>query len=129
MTKILIVDDEPSITQLMREALDAEGYEVSAESDGLKALGCMLEAHPDLVISDVMMPGMGGAPLLTAMQENAYLNTIPVIVMSGRPEQQVRELCSGYAAFLAKPFPLDDMLRLVQEVLEPGRAAAIESLG
>jgi DNA-binding response OmpR family regulator len=122
MAKILIVDDEPSVAEILCDCLTAEGYDTSTVYDGLNALRTMLDIRPDLVISDVMMPGMGGAPLLTAMHENAYLDSIPVIIMSGWPQQHVRDLCTGYAAFLSKPFPMSDMVATVRSLVEPGDA-------
>lgn len=122
MTKVLIVDDDEVITELLRDCLDALGFDVATDTQGLDALRKMLHMRPDVVISDLAMPGMGGAPLLTAMQENAYLSEIPVILMSGSPEHEVRVLCRGYAAFLAKPFAMDEMVTVVRRLARPATA-------
>ncbi|SAI56413.1 nitrogen regulation protein NR(I) [Bordetella ansorpii] len=123
MTKILIVDDEPLIAELLQDRLEAEGFEVVTQHNGLDALQTMLTLRPDLVISDLMMPSMGGVPMLTAMQENAYLADTPVILMSGRPEDDVPKDCRNYKAFLRKPMKLDDVVATVQRVTagEDGR--------
>ncbi|WP_144635031.1 response regulator [Bordetella genomosp. 13] len=116
MTKILIVDDEPLIAELLQDRLEAEGFEVVTQHNGLDALQTMLTLRPDVVISDLMMPSMGGVPMLTAMQENAYLADTPVILMSGRPEDDVPQDCRNYKAFLRKPMKLDDVVATVQRV-------------
>ncbi|ARP95543.1 response regulator [Bordetella genomosp. 13] len=116
MTKILIVDDEPLVAEMLQDRLEAEGFEVVIQHNGLDALQTMLTLRPDVVISDLMMPSMGGVPMLTAMQENAYLADTPVILMSGRSEDDVPRDCRNYAAFLRKPMALDDMVAAVQRV-------------
>ncbi|MDQ8035457.1 MAG: response regulator, partial [Bordetella sp.] len=106
MTKILLVDDQPMIVDMLSEFLHDEGYDVHTHTDGLTALQQMLELRPDLVITDFNMPGMDGGALLTAMRENAYLNETPVLILSGRPEHEVEEACQGHAAHLRKPAEL-----------------------
>ncbi|ARP85825.1 response regulator transcription factor [Bordetella genomosp. 9] len=120
MAKIMVVDDEATLANVIREALTGAGHTVYIENEGLAALTRMLEIKPDLVVSDVMMPGMGGASLLTAMRDNAYLGEVPVIVMSALPEEMVSQACSGYAysAYIAKPFDLSEMMDTVERVLE-----------
>lgn len=117
MTKILIVDDEPLVAELLQDRLEAEGYEVVTQDNGLDALQAMLALRPDIVIADIMMPSMGGAPMLTAMRENAYLADTPVILISGRPEDDVPDHCRDYAAFMQKPMRLDEMVSTVQRIV------------
>lgn len=119
MAKIMIVDDEAVFTETLCECLREEGHVVYTECDGLQALTRMLEVKPDVVVSDVMMPEMGGAPLLTAMRENATLGEIPVIIISGLPEQHLPPSCDGYAAFLQKPFEFDAMIDAVRRLAPP----------
>lgn len=118
MAKIMVVDDEATLANILREVLTAEGHDVYVEPDGLTALTRMLELQPDVVLSDVMMPEMGGAPLLTAMRDNAYLGETPVIIMSALPESLVHESCSGFSAFLQKPFTMAEMLKAVGDVVD-----------
>jgi two-component system, chemotaxis family, chemotaxis protein CheY len=117
MAKIMVVDDETTLAKVIRDALSGAGHTVYMENDGLTALSHMLEIHPDLVVSDVMMPGMGGASLLTAMRDNADLGEVPVIVMSGLPEATVTKACHGYSAYIAKPFDLPIIVATVEHVL------------
>jgi CheY-like chemotaxis protein len=122
MAKIMVVDDEAVLAKVVREALREAGHTVYVENDGLTALTRMLEIEPDLVVSDIMMPGMGGGSLLTAMRDNACLGEVPLIVMSALPEGDVMRACSGYAAFVAKPFDLADMVSAVERVLAQGQS-------
>lgn len=117
MAKIMVVEDEAALARVVDEALSGAGHTVYVENDGLSALTRMLEVQPDLVVSDVMMPGMGGASLLTAMRDNAYLEEVPVIVMSGMPEESIVKACPHYSAFIAKPFDLSLIVDMVDRVL------------
>ena len=116
MTKILVVDDQPVLIELLSEFLGDEGYEVTTHTDGLTALQQMLAVRPDLVITDFSMPGMHGGALLTAMRENAYLSDTPVLVLSGRPEHEIDAACEGYAAYLSKPADPAEVLRTICRV-------------
>ncbi len=117
MTKILLVDDQPTLLLLMSEFLRSEGYDVTTHTDGLTALQQMLDVRPDLVVTDFSMPGMDGGALLTAMRENAYLNETPVLVLSGRPEYEIAAACEGRATFLRKPANPDEVLAAVRRLL------------
>lgn len=117
MTKILLVDDQPTLVALMSEFLSSEGYEVTTHTDGLTALQQMIALRPDLVITDLSMPGMDGAALLTAMRDNAYLHETPVLVLSGRPEHEILEACAGRAMLMRKPATPDDVLKAVRGLI------------
>lgn len=129
MTKILLVDDQPTLVALMSEYLSSEGYDVSTHTDGLTALQQMIALRPDLVITDLSMPGMDGGALLTAMRENAYLQETPVLVLSGRPEHEMLEACGERAVLMRKPASPEDVLKAVRRLTQaapqsPGRAGA-----
>lgn len=117
MKKILLVDDQPMLVDMLREFLSIEGYDVTTHTDGLTALRQMLDVRPDLVVTDFSMPGMNGAALLTAMRENAYLGDTPVLVLSGRPEHEISETCDGYAAYLRKPAEPADVLAIIRRLM------------
>ncbi|MGN6456262.1 MAG: response regulator, partial [Achromobacter mucicolens] len=103
MKKILLVDDQPTLVALMSEFLSSEGYDVTTHTDGLTALQQMIALRPDLVITDLSMPGMDGGALLTAMRENSYLHDTPVLVLSGRTEHDMLEACGERAVLMRKP--------------------------
>ena len=117
---ILVVEDEPSIANLLVLALGAAGYEVAVAGDGRAALGWLAAARPDLVLSDVMMPLLDGLGLAAAMHADPALRDIPLVLMSA-----VHTLPDGaarHAAFLPKPFDLGELLATVARVLGPDAA-------
>lgn len=118
MKKILLVDDQPTLVALMSEFLNSEGYDVTTHTDGLTALQQMIALRPDLVITDLSMPGMDGGALLTAMRENAYLHDTPVLVLSGRPEHEMLEACGERAVLMRKPANPDEVLKAVRRLTQ-----------
>lgn len=115
MTTIMIVEDEQSIAQLLQEILEDQGYTVGLASNGREALERLAVLDPQVVVSDVMMPILGGVGLCHSLQSDPSYQCIPVILMSAGHEQHVSDC--GYTAFLAKPFQVDDFLTLVERVV------------
>jgi CheY-like chemotaxis protein len=114
MALVLIVEDEFAIADMLEMALTDEGYRVVLAANGRQGLDRLAEGPlPDLVISDYMMPVLDGVGFLRAMQRSEAQRHIPFIVMSSMPEANVRELISGYIAFVRKPFQLAALVRLV----------------
>jgi CheY-like chemotaxis protein len=114
MALVLIVEDEFAIADMLEMALTDEGYRVVLAANGRQGLDRLAEGPlPDLVISDYMMPVLDGVGFLRAMQSSEAQRHIPFIVMSSMPEANVRELISGYIAFVRKPFQLAALVRLV----------------
>jgi len=111
--RILIVDDEPSVRDVMSMVLIDAGYSVQTAADGHIALKIIDDAPPDLIITDVVMPNLDGWALLDHARERAP--ALPVILMSagdwlrGRRTTPDRE----HAVFLAKPFAVEELLALV----------------
>jgi len=87
MKKILIVEDEEIITDLIQKKLSDEGYEVSSAKDGVEGLEKMKEIKPDLILLDIIMPKMGGFEVMEEMNKTPELKKIPVIIISnsGQP--------------------------------------------
>jgi CheY-like chemotaxis protein len=118
MATILVVDDEFGITDLIDAVLTDEGHRVLAAANGKQGLAIISEEHPDLLIIDYMMPVMDGAAMLRAMNSDATLPGIPVILMSSMSEATVRQRCSGYAAFLRKPFKIAEIITLTAQLID-----------
>jgi CheY-like chemotaxis protein len=115
---VLIVEDEFAIADLLEMVLTDEGYRVLLAANGRQGLACLSrEPHPDVVISDYMMPVLDGAGMIQAMRENEAQRDIPCIVMSSIPEASVRQRIPGYAAFVRKPFQIVGMVQLVAAIL------------
>jgi diguanylate cyclase (GGDEF)-like protein len=111
MSKILIVDDEPTIVELLEEHLRSEGYETLHAYSGEEALQLLEHEVPDLVLLDLMLPGMDGYEVCRLMQRDARLNHIPVIMLTARSAVQNRVL--GYQRgaddYVVKPFDPDEL--------------------
>ena len=110
--KILIADDEPEIRNLLRLYLENEKYDVIEAENGNEALRLVSEQKPDLVLLDIMMPGMDGYQVLKAIRVD---NNVPVIIISAKDEdsQKILGLNLGADDYIAKPFnPLEAMARV-----------------
>jgi len=112
-----VVDDELDIREAVTEVLAYEGHEVITASEGAEALRKCHAFHPDLVLLDLMMPGMNGWEFRAAQLRDAEIASIPVVVLSALG----RVSSIDAVAFLPKPFGLDDLLDLVRRAARPGR--------
>ncbi len=117
--KILIMDDDPTIADLLTEALADEGYETHMTTQSLRFFDAVREHMPDLIMLDIMMPYLDGRDELKLMAM-AVDRQIPVIVVTaflgaGNEEQEFRE--AGVKHIVYKPFDLDKLLKLVRETI------------
>lgn len=120
MALVLVVDDEFGILRLLEDVLSDEGHDVLVAINGKQALERATATRPDLVLTDFMMPVMDGADLIRALAAAPALADVPVLVMSSLPEAVIAEQCSGYAAFVRKPFKIFDLIDLVAKLVEGG---------
>ena len=118
--KVMVVDDEPSIRDLIVAVLEDEGYDVVAATNGRRALELMPSERPDLVIMDIMMPEMDGREAYRRLRDLPDLAQTPVVLMSAATAPG--RLGPRAAAFLPKPFDLDHLLTTVARVLDTGAA-------
>jgi CheY-like chemotaxis protein len=111
MTKIVLADDNADMSDYLRRLLSAS-YQVIAVADGKQALEAIIQDKPDFVLTDVMMPKLGGFGLLKALRENPQTASIPVIMLSARAgeESRVEGLKAGADDYLIKPFTTREML-------------------
>ena len=117
MAKILVVDDEFGIGDLLRDLLGDEGHDVSLAINGRQGLQCIARDRPDLVFLDYMMPVLDGAEVMKSMAATPAMADIPVIVMSSLPEASIAERTNGYAAYVRKPFRIATIIDLTARVL------------
>ena len=120
--KLLLVEDDLEIRDVLQDLLEAEGYDVIPASHGRQALDYLQRATadrlPDLVLLDMMIPFIDGAQVLASMKRDARLSPIPVVVLSA----VVRERPDGAAAFLAKPVALQNLFDTIRTFVASGPA-------
>jgi two-component system KDP operon response regulator KdpE len=111
--RILVVDDEPQITRVLRTSLQSNGHEVTVAQDGAAALEQFLKAEPQLVITDLAMPGMDGIELTREIRTRSQA---PIIVLSvrGNDSSKVEALDAGADDFITKPFSIQELLARVR---------------
>ena len=115
--KILVIDDEESITDLIDSMLTAQGYEVVIAHDGRQGLASYKNEKPDLIITDIIMPDLEGIELVRILRK--IDKELPVIVMSGDPTgKQFLKTASllGAHSTLQKPFSIEELINLISEV-------------
>jgi CheY-like chemotaxis protein len=118
--RILVVDDEPLILEVLGSVLVDEGFRVQTAADGQAALEVLAGGLPDLIISDVMMPRLGGLEFLAHVRERAP--TLPVILFSAvhqRMRPHDRDL-PDHTVFVTKPFDLEALLAIVERLTGSG---------
>jgi two-component system, NtrC family, response regulator AtoC len=121
LERILIVDDEEQMRELLTKVLEKNGYQVTAAGDGTQALALLEKEPVDLVVTDVRMPGLGGMEALKAIKE---LNPdIVVIIMTafGSIDQAVQAVKEGAYDYINKPFKIDEMLLTIRKALDERR--------
>lgn len=116
ITRILVVDDEPRYVRLMEANLISEGYEVLKAYDGQSAVEMVADKQPDLVLLDVMMPGLDGFGACERVRE---FSSVPIIMVTAKGEEQdrVRGLDVGADDYIVKPFSATEVLARVRAVL------------
>jgi DNA-binding response OmpR family regulator len=114
MTKILVIDDEPDLVRFVRRALEAEGYQVLSSTNGLDGIRLALDQLPALIVLDLVMPGMHGEAVLSALM--AQDSAIRILVLSATADVQLRIGCleQGAVDFLAKPFAVRELIARVR---------------
>jgi two-component system KDP operon response regulator KdpE len=127
--RILVIDDEPQITRVLRAALTAQGYDVRTANDPEEALEVFKEWPPDLVVTDLMMPGLSGVDVTRAIRTHS---ATPVLILSVRDHERskVEALDAGADDYVTKPFSIQELLARVRAHLRraPERTtAAIEA--
>ncbi|MBX3298311.1 MAG: response regulator transcription factor [Acidobacteria bacterium] len=114
--KVLVVDDEPQITRVLRHSLAAHGYDVRTAADGLSALDTFRDWGPELVITDLQMPEVDG---IEFCREIRKMSDVPLIVLSVKGEERtkVEALDAGADDYVTKPFGIDELLARVRAAL------------
>jgi CheY-like chemotaxis protein len=115
---ILVVDDEFGILEVLEAILSDAGFKVISAMNGQEAIALLQEEVPDLVIVDFMMPLLDGAGVIKAMRADGRLGRVPVLLASALPEQTISERCTGYDAFLRKPYKTEKLMEEISRLLK-----------
>ncbi len=117
--KIMVVEDSDSVRRLLTSTLQGEGFQMHEASGGEEALGTLSREQFDMVISDLNMPGMSGADLVSHVRALPGYRFTPFIILSSETdaEKKARARRVGASAWLNKPFRPDQLLKVVQMVL------------
>lgn len=117
--RILVVDDEARLLRAVAVTLREEGYDVTTARSGVEALLRINEAIPDLIISDIRMPGMDGHQLARAVRSSDRTALIPIIFLTAKDERRDRiaGIRSGVDAYLTKPFDPEELIAIVVNIL------------
>jgi CheY-like chemotaxis protein len=123
MRRVLVVEDEPENRLLLQVILSTEGYQVVEAEDGRAALEAVERERPDIILLDVMMPGMNGYVVLERLRADPATATIPVIMLtalaSGANMQRAVEM--GAQGYITKPFEPADLVQAMETAMEKGR--------
>ncbi|HEU4782396.1 MAG TPA: response regulator [Ktedonobacterales bacterium] len=118
--KILIADDELTVAEMLKQALDAEGYETYKATQSLRFYDEVREHHPDLILLDLMMPYLEGDDELTLLNMNPETRGIPVVIVTAKADARQdlpRYRQMGVADIVIKPFQLDRLLQTIKGVI------------
>ena len=124
MPNILIIDDDAHINDIVSKALQSEGYSVSSAYSGTEALLLLSQSKPDLILLDLMLPGLSGEELLPQIKD------IPVIVVSAKTDvtDKVELLIGGAVDYITKPFHMEELLARIMVQLRKNERSADKSL-
>ena len=120
MTKrLLVVDDEPKLLRAIALDLKGEGYDVSTARSGNEALVSVAQRLPDLIVSDIRMPGMDGYALARRLRQNQSTALVPIVFLTAKDTtaDRIEGFRTGVDAYLTKPFEPDELLAVIASIL------------
>ena len=118
MAKILVVDDDVTVTQLLQMLLSMEGHQPTAINDSSETLEMADQLHPDLITLDLMMPGLTGFELCELLHNDARFKHIPILIISARDDTESKERAfqAGASGYIAKPFGIETLTQKIKEL-------------
>lgn len=118
--QLLVVDDDPSLLLAVSETLRAENYDVVTARRGAEAMVRIAESLPDLIISDIRMPGMDGYALVRNLRASPRTRLVPIVFLTAKDEtaDRIAGFRSGVDAYITKPFEPDELVAVVKSILE-----------
>lgn len=118
MKRVLIIDDSSFQRKIISSILAAEGYEIICAENGVEGLKNVADLHPDMIVLDLLMPGMNGTEVMEQIHRQGF--QIPIIVLTADIQESTKQRCieMGAARFINKPVKKDELRTAVREVLE-----------
>jgi two-component system phosphate regulon response regulator PhoB len=128
--KVLIVEDEAALAEMLRYNLEAEGFRVAQAGDGEEAEILVAEDRPDLIVLDWMLPGVSGIEICRRLRARMDTKTVPILMLTARGEEndRIRGLATGADDYVVKPFSLPELMARVKAILRraaPDRLADV----
>lgn len=120
-SRILVVEDQPDVAQLIEVVLKGEGHTVAIAADGAQGLMMSRDWKPDLILMDIMLPGVDGGTLISRLRQEPETADVPIVAMSASRTLRDRTDELQADALLSKPFDVDALLVQVQFLLSRGR--------
>ena len=120
MKKILMVEDTPHLSEEIADILRLEGYRVAIAHNGHRAMELLPESNPDLIITDLLMPGMDGFELIRQVRSIASFKSIPIIILSAKTldDDKLRGKEAGADAFIRKPCKAHELVTTINSLLK-----------
>jgi DNA-binding NarL/FixJ family response regulator len=118
--RLLVVDDDPGLLLAVSETLRAEAYDVKTARRGAEALIVVAQSLPDLIISDIRMPGMDGYQLVKNLRSNPRTRLVPIVFLTAKDEtgDRIQGFRTGVDAYLTKPFEPEELVAIVAAILQ-----------
>ena len=119
LKRLLVVDDEPNLLRAVEAVLRGEGFEITTVRSGREALVAVAGSLPDLIVSDVRMPGMDGFQLARKLRASTHSALVPIVFLTAKDETEdrIEGFGSGVDVYLTKPFEPDELIAVVKSVL------------
>jgi DNA-binding response OmpR family regulator len=116
MPKILIVDDDVSITELMKALVKMDGHQPTTVNDSTKAIEVANSVNPDLITLDLMMPGLTGFELCDLLHNDPKFANVPIVIVSARDDRESKEKAieMGAKDYITKPFGVDELMNKIK---------------
>ena len=126
--KLLIVDDEPDVTELLKYKLEQEGYRCKLLNDPVRFVGFVRDYQPDLIVLDIMMPELNGMQLCHIAKADPVMKHIPIIFLTARNEtdDRIKGLKAGADDYISKPFDMQELLLRVDKVLMRNQQSSVD---
>ncbi len=119
LKRLLIVDDEPNLLRAVEAVLRGEGFEITTARSGREALVAVAGSLPDLIVSDVRMPGMDGFQLARKLRASTHSALVPIVFLTAKDETEdrIEGFESGVDVYLTKPFEPDELVAVIKNIL------------